>query len=135
MNPELPIMTARFVVSGMQFSPHDCTQQFGVEPTNVLTKGDTKPKWKGPVPQSSWGMETKKSRFNSTDAPLQLLLAMIWPRRERIRDFAKKKKLKVTFILNITGGLGKRNFLYEFSPRTLEQIAYFRAPLYLDVYY
>ena len=127
-------MVARFVVTGMKFSPHECTRHFGVQPTQVLNKGDVISGKRPPVPESSWSVDTKKSRFNSTEAPLQLILAAIWPKRKRIRGFATKRKLKITFLVNISGGLGKRNFLYEFSPRMLEQLKYFRAPLYLDVY-
>jgi hypothetical protein len=87
-----------------------------------------------PVPESAWSVDTIWSRFDSTDAPIQSLIDVIWSKRKQIRDFSEKHDLKITFILNIRGGLGKRNFLYEFSSRTIERIKYFRAPLYLDVY-
>jgi len=133
MKPKLPLMTARFIVTAMKFDPHKCTKLFELEPTEVQTKGEIKPKWKRPVQYSSWSMETKLARFDSTDAVLQLLLDVIWPKRKQIRNFSTKNKLEVQFLLDISGA-GERNFLYDFSPRTIGQIRYFRAPLFLDVY-
>jgi hypothetical protein len=134
MSSDVPLMTAGFIVTEMEFDPHVCTRHFGVEPTDVRTKGDIRPGKRLPVPKSSWTLDTEWARFDSTDAVIQLLLRAIWPKRNRIRDFVKKRRLKITFVLNMKGGLGKRNFLYEFSPRTIEQIRYFRASLNLDVY-
>jgi hypothetical protein len=131
MHSQLPLMTARFIVTGMSFDPHECTRHFGVEPTKVRTKGE--PGIKKPVPQSSWSVDTKWERFDSTDAPLQLVLGKIWPKRKQIRDFVLKNKLKVEFLLNINGA-GERNFVYEFSLRTISRMNYFHAPFSLDVY-
>lgn len=127
-------MFTAFVVTGMDFNPNECTEHFGLKPTQVLIEGESRPGIKRLTPQSSWNIETKKVRLDSTDTAVQMLTAIIWPRRKQIRDFARKNKLNITFVLMMTGGLGKRNYLTEFSPRTIEQIRYFRAPLYMDVY-
>jgi Domain of unknown function (DUF4279) len=134
MDSSLPRMVAVFVVSEMTFHPGECTRLFEVQPSEVLVEGATRPGGRPPVPKSEWVVRTAKARFDSTDVPLQLLLEVIWPKRKQIRNFAVEKKLSVEFVLNITGGLGKRNFLYELSSRTVEQIRYFRAPLFMDVY-
>jgi hypothetical protein len=126
-------MQALFVVTEMNFNPHECTRYFGVKPTEVLIEGESRPGIRPPVPQSSWSVNTKWAKFDSTDAAFKPLLNEIWPKRKRVRVFVAKHKLKITFVLNIREG-GNRNFLYEFSPRTLERMSYFKAPLYLDVY-
>jgi len=131
---DLPLMTAGFIVTGMEFDPNECSRHFEVEATQVRTKGEIQPRSKCPAPHSSWSVTTKWARFDSTDAVLRLILDVIWPKRAQIRGFAVKNKLKITIVVNIRGGLGKRNFLYEFSPRMVTQIAYFRAELGLDVY-
>jgi len=133
MRTKLPLMKALFIVTGMEFNPHKCTMYFEVEPTEVQTKGQFKPNWKRPVQHSSWSIETKWARFDNTDVPYQLLLDIIWPKRKQIRDFSTKNNLKLQFLLNINGA-GERNFLYEFSARTIEQVKYFRSPIHLDVY-
>src|SRR6267142_1718722 len=115
----LPFMVANFVVTGMTFNPHECTAHFGVQPTKVLIKGDRLSGIKTPVPHSSWSIQPKKLQLDSTDVAVQHLLTCIWPHRKAIRSFAMAKGLRATFVLKITGGLGKRNFLYEFSPRTI----------------
>jgi hypothetical protein len=135
MKAKLPLMKALFIVTGMKFSPYKCTQYFDVEPSTVETKGDLRIKARKqyPVRNSLWSVHTKWARFDNTDVPLQLLLDVIWPKHKQIRDFSMKNKLEIQFLLNMNGA-GERNFLYRFSPRTLEQIAYFRSPLHLDVY-
>lgn len=127
-------MRAAFVVAEMNFNPHECTSHFGLEPTTVRIKGEVGPRGRTPAPQSEWIVDIKNSRFDSTNLPLQHLLDVIWSKRKRIRDYIAENQLKICFVLEITGGLGKRNFLYEFSTHTLGRIAYFGAPLYLDVY-
>jgi hypothetical protein len=130
---DLPLMSAVFVVTGMDFNPNECTTHFDLEPSEVRIKGESQPKTKRLAPQSSWSVVSKWQRMDSTDHALQLVTDKIWPKRKQIREFIKEKELRATFTLNITGA-GKRNFMYEFSPQTLERLAYFRAPLYLDVY-
>ena len=131
--PQLPSMQVMFVVTEMNFDPHECTRHFGFEPTEVLIKGEVRPGKRPSVPQTSWSVDTKWARFDNTDAALKPLLEIIWPHRKQVRDFVVKHKLKITFVLNMRDG-SNRNFLYEFSPRTLERISYFEAPLCLDVY-
>lgn len=121
------------MVTEMSFDPHECTRHFGVKPTHVLTKGEIR--GKGPPARASfWSVQTKWSRFDSTDAPLKLLLDLIWSKRKRIRDYSVENKLELTFVVNIQEGLGKRNFVYEFSSSSICQISYFNVPLGLDVY-
>jgi len=127
-------MSASFIVTGMVFDPNECTLSFGVKPTKILVKGEFNPRANIFIPQSSWNLQSKKERLDSTDMALQPIIEEIWPKRKQIRDFARKNKLEITLTVNITGGLGKRNFLYEFLPVTLQRMAYFRAPLFIDVY-
>jgi hypothetical protein len=126
-------MQVMFVVTGMNFDPHEITRHFGFDPTEVLIKGQSRLGKRPRVPHSSWSVDTKWARFDSTDAALKPLLEIIWPHRKQVRDFVAKNKLQITFVLNMRDG-GNRNFLYEFSPRTLKRISYFEAPLYLDAY-
>lgn len=117
MKPKLPLMKAKFIVTGMNFSPHKCTQYFELQPTTMETKGDIRSGHgrRYVVWDSFWSVSTKWERFDNTNVPLQLLLDVIWPKREQIRDFSRKNKLRMKFLLNMNGA-GERNFLYEFSP-------------------
>jgi hypothetical protein len=132
MKQNLPLMSAWFVVTDMKFSPHECTDHFGIQPTKVSLKGDVQPGIGLVVPHSSWSIKTEKRRLDSTDKCLRLLLDTIWPKRKQIKDYAKRKALKITFILTLTGH-DRANFLYEFTPETIAQLSYFQAPLHLDI--
>ena len=134
MKDDLPLMSAEFVIVGMAFDPNECTLHFGVQPTKVLVEGDRVPGTRRLVPQSAWKVESKRERCDSTDRAIWPVVNSVWPKRKEIREFAGEKGLRISFIVKILGGLGKRNFLYEFSPCLLERIAYFRAPLHIDVY-
>lgn len=125
-------MSAWFVVTGMKFNPHDCTSHFGLEPTDVLTKGDIRPGKRPPVPHSSWSVKTKNIRSNNSDEALQLLLGVIWPRRRMIINYVKEHGLKITFVLCVTQSGDERPF-YCLSSQTIDQIRYFNAPLHIDI--
>jgi hypothetical protein len=127
-----PLMSAWFVVTGMKFHPNDCTAHFGVEPTEASREGEARLGKRPTVRYSSWRLKTKKTRLRHTDEALQLLLNLIWPKRRQIMNFVKENDLKITITLCLTGH-SKRNFLYDFSPRTLTQLSFFKAPLTLDI--
>jgi hypothetical protein len=132
MNSNLPSMTAIFVLSGNKLDPYKCTRRLKIAPTKQRLKKEIS---LGSFPiQPYWSVSTTWAKFNSTDVVLQLLFSRVWSKREKIRQFAKESRLKTTIVLNIRGGIGGRNFLYEFFPRTLKQISYFEASLHLDVY-
>jgi Domain of unknown function (DUF4279) len=127
-------MKAWFVVVGMTFNPHKCTPHFGLEPSEVRIRGELQQRSNHPTPENSWSIGTKRATFDNTDAPLRLLLDLIWPKRKQIREFARKKELTILFQLHTIGALGKRNFLLEFSAETIRKISYFGASLDLDMY-
>jgi uncharacterized protein DUF4279 len=128
-----PLMSVYFVVTGMRFDPHERTGHFGIEPTEVLIKGDVRLGKRPPVPKAEWVLKTKRQGFYTTDEPLQLLLNMIWPKRRRIMACVTRNKLKVTFVLWITGTTG-RNLFYCVSADSIKRLGYFKAPLHMDVY-
>jgi hypothetical protein len=134
MKTDLPVMWAQFIVTGMKFDPNECTRNFGVEPNAVMIKGQKLPGKRYASPDSSWSVASKKRAMDSTDEALKCLIKMVWARRKHILAFCEENDLEVTFGLKITGGLGKRNFLYEFSPELMEQMSYFHARVFIDVY-
>jgi hypothetical protein len=134
MQPKLPLMQAWFIVFNMTFNPHECTIPFGLDSSEVSIKGE-KPKQGIRLTLSSdWSIGTQRGAFDSTNKPLQLLLSTVWPKRKRIRDFARKNGLKIMFRLDTIGALGQRNFLLVFSALTIKQISYFGSRLDLDIY-
>jgi hypothetical protein len=131
-NGSLISMSAWFVVTGMKFSPLDCTAHFGVEPTDVLTEGEIRPGKRPPVPHSSWTIKTKKIRVSNSDEVFQLLLGVIWPKRQMIMDYSKEHDLKITFVLCAAQNDDEQPF-YCLSAQTINQISYFNAPLHMDI--
>jgi hypothetical protein len=134
MKRNLPLISAEFVVAGMDFDPNECTTHFGIKPTEVLIKGEKQRGFSPPAPQSSWCIKSKRERMDSSNPALQYVTEIIWSNRAKIKEYSRKNKLQITFVLKIIGGLGRRNFLYEFTPKVLKQLSYFEAPLYIDPY-
>src|SRR5579862_3878911 len=131
--PSQPLISVWFVVTGMTDDPHNCTQHLGIEPTEVLTKGDGRPGKRPAVPHSSWSLKTRKEKLNSKDKALQILLNRIWLKRRQIKSHVKKRHLTITFVVCVTGSADE-NVLYHLSTETIRRIGYFSAPLYFDIY-
>lgn len=124
-------MSAWFVATGMKFSPFDCTAHFGVEPTEVLTEGEIRPGKRPPVPHSSWTVKTPKVRAGNSDEVFQLLLGVIWPKRQIIMNYVKEQELKIVFVFCAAQNDDEQPLL-SLSAETIKQISYFNAPLHMD---
>jgi hypothetical protein len=133
MTTKLPAMSACFIVTCLDFDPHECTTYFGIAPTNLRVKGEIGPRSKTPIRESTWSLSTKWERYDNTGQPFEILFNVFWPNHKQIRAFLLSRNAETQFLLNITGA-GERNFMYEFSRTLVRRINYFRASLALDVY-
>jgi len=126
-----PLIETGFFVSGEDFDPHSCTPAFGVTPTAVSIRGQSRLGRRPPVATSSWCLKVERQCY-SIDDGLRDLLNQIWPHRDAIKRFLETHSPKITFTSHVK--IFSERPLYCLSPATLERMAHFNAEFCLDIF-
>lgn len=125
-----PTISAYFVIAGRDIDFSQCTKSIGIEPTEVWRQQHEHLKGMLEIPNTNWIIHVKCQDY-SIDDSLQKILDVIWPRRNKIRRYAKANSLKLAFICNIK--IIDDRPVYSLSPETIKKIAWFGAKFGLDI--
>jgi len=129
---EEPSLTTSLILSGEDFDFEDCSSQIGLQSTKVWHPPSKRIADAFDLPKSTWSFAIEKSSHDSVDTALQELLETVWPLRNKIRDFAQKNSLQISFVCTVT--ILSERPVYELSSETMAKLSWFNADFSMDIF-
>ena len=108
-----------------------CTEAFGIEPTEVWRQRHDHVR-KSLHTTDCWAVGLKRQPFYSTDDAVRKVLEIVWPLKDKIRNFVREQNLTVTLVCNVTI-FGDRP-VYGLGADTIEKLAWLEAEFGLDIF-
>ncbi len=138
MSSKPPVIWTEFFLEGDELDPDTFTQLVGVQPHRTGKKGDPSAnpmaaKRGVRIPQTFWCIEVEHTSY-SLDEGIQVLLAQIWPSREKVLNYIKARP-SITVGMNSTIHIDEDRPVYEISLDSIKKLAELECRFMLnDIY-
>lgn len=138
MYSRAPVTWTKFCIEGDELDPDAFTRLVGVQPSRIGRKGELSAnpmaaKRGVKIPQTFWCIEVEHRSY-SMDEGIQMLLAQIWPHREKVREYLQTRPT-VTAGMNTTIHIDEDRPVYEISLDSIKKLAELDCPFMLnDIY-
>jgi hypothetical protein len=138
MSSKAPCIRTEFWIEGDELDPDVFTHLVGVQPSKIGRKGELSANPMAAergvrIPQTFWCIEVEHTSY-SMDEGIQVLLAQIWPSREKVLDYIKTRP-SVTVGMNSTIHIDEDRPVYEISLNSIKKLAELECRFMLnDIY-
>ena len=138
MPSKAPCIRTEFWVEGDELDPDVFTHLVGVQPSKIGRKGELSAnpmaaKRGVRIPQTFWCIEVEHPSY-SMDEGIQVLLAQIWPHREKVLQYLKTRPT-VAVGMNSTIHVHEDRPVYEVSLDSIKKLAALECRFMLnDIY-
>lgn len=95
-------VTAFLTVSGRDFDLEECTRFIGLFPTRTWQQAHAHLTKRIDLPNTEWSIGIEKGEFDSLSDAVNAVIGMVWEKRSRVRDYAERHGLEISFICNVT---------------------------------
>lgn len=127
-----PLITVHFVLSGRDFDPGVCTEALGLTATHIWTQRHEHLKSRLDLPNVEWHLGFDKKPSYSVDESAVEVVALIWPARERIRDFLSSSGLSASLSCSVT--IYEDRPEYCLSAEVMSKLGSLGCKFHLDIF-
>lgn len=126
MTSRSPVIWTKLCIEGDELDPDEFTRLVGVQPNRTGRKGQLSAnpmaaKLGVRIPQTFWCIEVEHNSY-SMDEGIQVLLARIWPHRDKILEYVKHRPT-VEMGINSTIHIDEDRPVYEISLDSIKKLA------------
>lgn len=126
-----PRISTHFYIAGWDFDTDNCTAVVGVEPSEVRRQKHSELRARKDIPNVSWNLGRIRTDSYSVSESVDEILDLIWPSRDRVKDFVDGKELVIGIACTVTIRVDRP--VYDLSTTTIRRLAELSCEFILDV--
>lgn len=131
-NSTFPTIDMSLVLSGADLDTDECSDQLGLHPTRIWRPRRRLVRQGVLEDRRVWYFGIRNQLYVSIDDSLSALFEVVFPRREAIARYARRKGLTTSLVCNVT--IHRDRALLELSRENLTKMTALEADFSLDIF-